>query len=514
MIVIYHQNNKVISVWNKLEEHSIEWTNFSITESMFGIAKMFPSSLVVWCHISQKDNLNFEGISEVFHHKKIMASYDPIANYLGDYIGYVEESPFVKINKVISYPTWQMSSCVGGIYSCVLNTFQDKIKLDTDFDYFLNSFSKQAMPNGLLCYSDPKLLLSETDYIAPSGNMQVLFKFVKQHYKSVWILLLLLDLFLYERKVPVTAFLKCLFYKKRKISNVTLDKIEIQTSKEINEIQTIDVIIPTLGRKQYLYDFLIDLNNQTHLPENVIIVEQNQDVDSESELNYLYLKQWNFKIEHTFTHQSGACNARNIALSQVKSEWIFLADDDIRIENDFLEKALSAITRTGSFAFTFNCLRAGEKVIFKKIKQWGTFGSGCSILKSEILKDTVFDTRYEFGFGEDADFGMQLRNKGYDVLYFPEPEILHLKAPIGGFRAKPKFPWQKDSIQPKPSPTVMLFKLLHTSPKQLLGYKTILFFKFYKRQTIKNPFVYYKQFKKQWKVSIKWAYYLKEQNSI
>jgi GT2 family glycosyltransferase len=30
---------------------------------------------------------------------------------------------------------------------------------------------------------------------------------------------------------------------------------------------------------------------------------------------------------------------------------------------------------------------------------------------------------------EDNDFGMQLRNQGVDVLYLPEPKILHLKAP-------------------------------------------------------------------------------------
>jgi hypothetical protein len=57
----------------------------------------------------------------------------------------------------------------------------------------------------------------------------------------------------------------------------------------------------------------------------------------------------------------------------------------------------------------------------------------------------------------DNDFGMQLRNQGVDVLYLPEPKILHLKAPVGGFRTKPKLAWENDEIQPKPSPTVMLF---------------------------------------------------------
>lgn len=112
---------------------------------------------------------------------------------------------------------------------------------------------------------------------------------------------------------------------------------------------------------------------------------------------------------------------------------------------------------------------------------------------------------FEFGYGEDSDFGMQLRNIGADVIYFPSPEILHLSAPMGGFRTKPVLAWKYDIVQPKPSPTVMLYKQLHLTDEQIKGYKTILFFKFYKAQTIKNPIKYYKSFQKQWKQSLYWA---------
>jgi hypothetical protein len=47
------------------------------------------------------------------------------------------------------------------------------------------------------------------------------------------------------------------------------------------------------------------------------------------------------------------------------------------------------------------------------------------------------------------------RNQGIDVLCL-EPKII-LKAPVGGFRTKPKLAWENDEIQPKPSPTVMFF---------------------------------------------------------
>ena len=32
----------------------------------------------------------------------------------------------------------------------------------------------------------------------------------------------------------------------------------------------------------------------------------------------------------------------------------------------------------------------------------------------------IFHVVFEFGFGEDNDFGMQLRNGGYDIVYYPE----------------------------------------------------------------------------------------------
>jgi GT2 family glycosyltransferase len=122
-----------------------------------------------------------------------------------------------------------------------------------------------------------------------------------------------------------------------------------------------------------------------------------------------------------------------------------------------------------------------------------------------MLKGCEFLKGFEFGYGEDVDFGMQLRNKGCDILYFSYPKILHLKAPIGGFRTKPILKWQEDKIPPKPSPTVMLYFILHFTKEQNLGYKTILFFKYYKLQNSKNPFLYFVYFRKQWKRSVFWA---------
>ena len=100
---------------------------------------------------------------------------------------------------------------------------------------------------------------------------------------------------------------------------------------------------------------------------------------------------------------------------------------------------------------------------------------------------------------------MQLRNSGVDVLYNPFLKLIHLKAPSGGFRTQLKKPWEYEEIQPKPVPTVLAFFLKHKRESQILGYKTLLFFKFYKNQSVRNPFSYLRQMQKRWSLSKYWA---------
>lgn len=489
--------------------------NVSIAEGLMQLAVQFPKSVLVWCHEGLEEQLNISRIEELLHHKKLLLSYNHSdVPFLDSTIGYIDASLFVRINKEVSFPTWQMSSMVGCVNAEVLLTLNNEIPFDTNFDYFLCSLAKLLMPKGLLCYSEPRLLKTHTKSVAPKMSSYTLFRFVKQHYRTRWVFLLLLNLFLYERKFPFLPFLFSIFFKNRSVLNIDLDVIKVESSKKVVDQSTVDVIIPTIGRKNYLYDVLKDLKEQLHLPANVIVVEQNPHQDSSSELDYLLTGEWPFGIKHIFTHQAGACNARNIALSQIKSEWVFFADDDIRVEVDFIQKALERINNFGTEAVSFECFQKEQKKINTTFFQWTSFGSGCSFVLAEILKNCTFNRGYEFGFGEDGDFGMQLRHLGHDVLYFPEPEILHLKAPVGGFRIQPVLRWHNDSIQPKPSPTVMLYQITNCTEEQTNSYKTTLFFKYYKLQSIKNPVRYYFNFQKQWERSVFWANKLKQQNEV
>ena len=511
MVVVYHQNNTITKVIAPNNEIVIIEKGKSIAYGILALAKEFPMAKIIWCHEQLQKNLNLNGIKTLFHHDKMMLSFSAVENsFLGSEIGFVEESPFIKVNKKTTYPTWLMSSEVGVIHASVLNLIGKKIKSDADFDYFLNSVAKVGMFLGLLCYSEPRLLSSHTQSINPQkANLFVLFRFVKQHYKKRWIALLFLNLMISEKRFPILPLIGSLGYKNRKKMVLNLDSIPVQSTLAVAGNKTIDVIIPTIGRKVYLYDVLKDLAQQTHLPVNVIIIEQNPLPNSVSDLDYLKSEKWPFTIKHTFTHQAGACNARNLALSQVESEWIFLSDDDIRFEGTLLENVLCQIQQFGVSVITTVCLQKNESQRYSITNQSGIFGSGNSFVKASCLAEVGFDMALEFGYGEDFDFGMQLRHKGFDVIYFADLHILHLKAPIGGFRTKVKQLWGNEVIQPKPSPTVMYVILKYYNHEQLLSYKLVLFLKLLKSIGWKNPIQFLFSFQKKWEASMYWANRLK-----
>ncbi len=505
MITLIHKNaRQVVKILKGETELKISATVCTI--AFWELAEKYPGELIGWCEEKYSANLNLDQWDQVFHQDLIMASYTVENKFLPDSIGYIDQLPFVNVNRKVLYPTWQMSSDVGGIKGETLLKFKSLFEGNNDFDFLLNSIAKIGQQNGLFCYSAPGLVSQTTDREPePTATSDQLFSFVYKYYNTIWLSVLFWCYWKYEKKIPLKAYLQAFQKKKNFLQKVDLSGIKIQSNKIPVTSNTIDVVIPTMGRAAYLMDVIEDLSLQSLLPKKVIVVEQDPDVNSISELPELASKSWPFEIIHHFIHQTGACNARNIALEEADSDWIFFADDDIRFEPDLLEKMVEEINRLGVSAINMNSKQKGEKTIFKEIKQWGSFGTATGIVESIFAKQCAFSTIYEHGYGEDVDFGMQLRNVGCDVIYHPKSEILHLKAPMGGFREKPILKWEKEALLPKPSPTVMAFALKYYTPQQIKGFKTSLFLKYYNKQSVKNPLGYVKSMRLRWEKSEVWA---------
>ncbi|MGM0635488.1 MAG: glycosyltransferase family 2 protein [Bacteroidota bacterium] len=507
MIKLVHDTSKVISCQSGGKVLSV-YHQKPLVQTFFEIAKDYPDELLIWVHQDIHQNLNTESFDEIFHHKRIMASYSDV-QYLPEAIGYVEQSPFINVNLEVKYPTWRMHQNVGGINTAVVNKLEPFIKRHKNLNYILHSIAKLAQPQGLLCYSHPKLLkpVKKLQTLQnQKANTSEVFSFVAQHYKWVWKHLLLLNLTIYESKFNLWAWLKSLFLSQIKVKSSLLNSVSLPELKPFNKSQIqLDVIIPTIGRKKYLYDVLKDLSKQSLLPQNVIIIEQNPDPETQSELDYLVSEQWPFKITHRFIHQTGACNARNMALDLVKSEWVFLADDDNRMNENLIESTFQQMLIYKLDCLTTVYIQKHEVNLNQTFQQWATFGAGNSFLNFQKAKAIRFHKGLEYGYGEDVDFGMQLRNKGIDVLYSPDIVIDHLKAPVGGFRTKPKLSWGNEKPLPKPSPTVLLSKILHNSEPQVYGYKTLLFLNTLKSKGLIHFFSHLSYFKKAWNTSLRWS---------
>lgn len=510
MIFIFHHNNTIECL--KKDNDSIEIQNTSIVKSLFNLAQRYPDEKIIWCHSDLINSLNLEFINDMEINVNSIHSYSTSTDfYLHRFLGYIDQNSILKINKKVFFPTWLMSSDVGMITCELVNSFSKFIsKKDIDdfkdFDFFLNSISFRTRMNGVFSYSNPKLLTNTTLKIDLQSDINILFKFVKKHYSFKWYFILFITILIFNKKFFLGSFFKNLFNKR--YINVAKDFTEIliknPKSKEECSNVKVNLVIPTIGREKYLKDFLIDLKNQELLPTKVIIVEQNPIKNSLSNLDYLKSENWPFQIELIFINQPGACNARNLALKMVDhyADYIFFADDDIRINSSFLSDAILKMYNLNTKAVMFACLLPKQKNNFLIAHQTVMFGSGCSIISRELCENIFFDENYEFNFGEDYDYGMQLRNKGTDIVYIPFPEIIHLKAPIGGFRTKPILLWENEKIKPKPSPTILLNYLKYSTKEQIKGYKFVFLIK---NWNLKDILTLFKSKRKQWKVSEKWA---------
>lgn len=505
MILLVHEKARKVTEVRRRSDN--EDTLQDPCKTLWLLAEKFPEETIVWVEKDLFPSLCEERLKECFDHDLIMSSYAVKTKFLSGEIGYVDQLPFINVNSEVKFPTWRMSSDIGGIKGRILLKFQTDFGRISNFDYLLNSLAKVGQQNGLFCYSDPKLIdIMQEKILQPTAGNKELFAFVSQHYKPIWVFVLFFCLVKYENKFPLwslfRSFFKADYFRK-----------EVDLSENVNCIDSvtralptsIDVIIPTIGRAEYVRQVVVDLSHQSLVPKRVIIVEQQQEINTGSELENLLAEEWPFTIVSIFTHKTGACMARNMALEKLESEWVFFADDDIRLEKEVLANTLKEASRLGANCINLNCKQEGEETIFKKVKQWGSFGSGTSVVRSRFAKDLKFSEVFEHGYGEDVDFGMKLRAAGCDIIYHPELEIRHLKAPVGGFRKKPVLSWEKESPKPKPSPTMMLLAKRYYTIRQMKGFKISLYLKFFRNQKNKNPFTYLRNMETTWKKSEEWA---------
>ena len=363
MIFIVHDKKSVVEVLDIVTQKSIPFSKKdTIQEILFDIAKNESIEFIGWCHKTLTNQINKTKLKSIFHQHNTIQSFSTSNEFvLSEELGYVDQSNFLNVNFEDKYPTWLMSSDIGATSTELLNELTN-VPTQISFDLFLNIVAKSLIASGVFCYSNPELLNNNNTSIPVSNvSNSELYNFINSFYKKSWTYLLFLNLAINQNKINFFSFFKGVYFTSNYRTVKLYKEISMKSSKPkmSKEDFTVDVLIPTLKRKKYLKDVLLDLSKQTILPKKVIIVEQDPDINATSELDYLNDK-WPFEIEHSFIHQLGACNARNIALDKVTNNWVFFADDDIRFEDNLFEKVYQQINKLGVDTCVISCPQKGE----------------------------------------------------------------------------------------------------------------------------------------------------------
>jgi GT2 family glycosyltransferase len=211
------------------------------------------------------------------------------------------------------------------------------------------------------------------------------------------------------------------------------------------EWPSLAVVIPTLNRSHDLAIAVRTLLEQSVLPAELIVVDQSRDNESERAVRALFMERTAAHIGLRYVRDSrisGAAMARNVALDALEQNGcniVLFLDDDVELEEDFVERLLEGYAEdpevTGISGIITNykpggfANRAWQWIFmrgpFRDERQWlyhraeelrgagriavSRFGGGLMSFRAERVKGLRFDENLSGGSeGEDVDFCMHL----------------------------------------------------------------------------------------------------------
>ncbi|SFS35401.1 glycosyltransferase family 2 protein [Lutibacter maritimus] len=351
---------------------------------------------------------------------------------------------------------------------------------------------------GLPLYIKGLFQPEENNIEIPSNDR---YLFYRKHFKIHH------SIYMIYRKGLFNFFSEIKAYKYAKNHFVKKEVLPV-TPRKLNPIEgtpTVSLVIPTMRRQKYTQLLLEDHKKQTYPISQVVIV----DATPEEERDASFYKQadFNFKLDVHWQTTKGSCRARNEALEKCTGDYIIFADDDIRIQPDFVENHIRLLQTYNADAC--NGLDIMAENVNQNLedlenrlnklgeKRWHVgvakaFSNANSCVKRAWIDRIGFnDINFDGGYGEDSDFGMRLLKNGAVVLHNPFSANLHLKPPTGGYRwwgsqanilgkKRKQQPWELNNpvkyIKPVPSPTITYGILKHYKPHQIKEWRTKHFF--------------------------------------
>ncbi len=197
------------------------------------------------------------------------------------------------------------------------------------------------------------------------------------------------------------------------------------------------VIIPTIGRLSELNRNLQSILNSSLLPEEIIIVDQN-----ENNILHEIISNYNSKLNiiHERVKFKGVSKAKNYGVNVASTDYIFIPDDDCEIYKDTFLLSLTEMCKNKSDVVFGKCIdQTGNDSVTKfspdagwlSLKEHkGKFIEATICSKRSILQDFPFDESLGAGCfhgAEEAyDWILRLLYANKKLYYNPIIKYFHL----------------------------------------------------------------------------------------
>jgi len=220
-------------------------------------------------------------------------------------------------------------------------------------------------------------------------------------------------------------------------------------------------VIPTLNRPLDLGKAVVSILNQTTLPDELIIVDQSVDDDSQTQVETLVADCKDIQINYIRDPNiSGLVDAKRTAVSYAQGDIVCFLEDDIVLESDFIEQIISGFTQQpnmiGCCGIVTNMPQQAlvHRLVFNLFhrgiyqdKRVGVYGKregrghdliasrmisgGMSAWRREVFVDVPFDPINGFFMLEDVDFSSRVASYFGPHLYInPNARLEHNCSPV------------------------------------------------------------------------------------
>ena len=225
------------------------------------------------------------------------------------------------------------------------------------------------------------------------------------------------------------------------------------------KIPKVSIIIPTYQRDEILCNTIQYALNQDFEDYEILIIDQ---TENHSQETYQFFKTLPPKVKIIHFLPASLPGARNHGISVAKGEIIIMIDDDVILESNFIQHHLDSYYgdkidcvagkireakkyRVKACPINFNSdfikwLSPSSFYSQYKKEAFRVPGGNFSIRKKVIFDVGPFDENFLYtAWGEEYDFSLRLKNKGYRIVYNPKAEIFHLNYNKGGCNRRDRF---------------------------------------------------------------------------